>query len=119
MGKFSDALKAEIGSYADTEWRGTLGGLDVVIVSKPMTPNDIMRIDRLHPNFAQSPKIDGMVDMIILKATDENGDKAFDKTDKPLLMRCGTNKIGEIFAALFSSQMVEQTDEEFEESVKN
>lgn len=119
MGKFSDALKAEISGYANTEWKGTLGGRDVVIQSQPLTPNDMMRIARKHPSFTQSPTMDGMVDLLINKALDVSGDKAFDQADKPHLMRVGTNKIGEIFAALFASQMVEETDEAFEERQGN
>ena len=115
MGKFSDALRAEISGYANTEWNGTIGGLEVTIQSQPLTPNDMQRIARKHPNFTQAPTMEGMVDLLIQKAMDANGDKAFDMTDKPLLMRTGTNKIGEIFAALFASQLVEENDEAFED----
>ena len=119
MGKFSDALRAEVSSYGETEWNGQLGGVDVKLMSKPITSADMTRIGRAHPDFTRSPNMEGMVDLLIIKATDDNGDKAFDKGDKPMLMRIGTNRIGEIFHALFADQLVEDDDEKFEERVKN
>lgn len=120
MGKFSDALRDEVSGHSDTEWTGTLGKMDdVKLVSGPLTPNDITRISRVHPNFAQSPNMEGMVDLLILKCRDDDDQKAFDKGDKPLLMRMGTNKVAEIFQALFASQLVDDDDEAFEDRVKN
>ena len=119
MGRFAEALRAEVSAHDDTEWSGTLGGQDVRLSSRPLTPADMTRIARQHPNFAQSPNMEGMVDLLVLKCNDDQGERAFDKGDKPLLMRMGTNKIAEIFQALFSTQLVEDDDEAFEERVKN
>ena len=64
--------------------------------------------------------MDGMVDLIILKAKDPaDGLRAFDKGDKPILMKLATDKVGEIFAALFGKQLVEDDDEKFEARVGN
>lgn len=119
MGKYADALIEEAKSYKDTEWKGTLGTLEVTLAARPITPADMSAIARAHPDFARSPTMDGMIDLIILKAREPDGSRSFDKGDKPLLTKVGTNKVGEIFSALFGNQMVEDTEEEFEERVGN
>jgi len=119
MGRFSESLREEVSSYAETEWTGTLGSKEVRLSSRPLTPSDLTRIARQHPNFTQQPTMEGMVDLLILKAQDDTGERAFDKGDKPLMMRMGTNKIAEIFQALFSAQLVDDDDDAFEDRVKN
>lgn len=119
MGKYSDALLEEAKSYKDTEWKGNLGSLEVTLSARPLTPADMSAIARVHPNFTTSPSMDGMIDLIILKARDPDGNRAFDKGDKMLLSKLNTNKIGEIFKALFGNQMTEDDEEAFEERVGN
>lgn len=118
MGKFSDALLEEAKSYKDTEWSGTIGTKEVTLTARPLTPADMQAIARVHPNFTMNPSMEGMVDLIILKAR-ADGEKAFDKGDRMLLMKFNTNKIGEIFKALFGNQMTEDDEEAFEDRVKN
>jgi hypothetical protein len=119
MGRFSDDIRDEISSYGETEWKGTLGKREITLTSRPITPADMQRISRAHPRFTSEPTLEGMIDLIILKVTDENGERAFDRGDKPMMMRMGSNKIGEIFAALYATQLVQDDDESFEERVKN
>jgi hypothetical protein len=45
------------------------------------------KIQRKHPDFLKQHDIEGLVDLIILKAMDGEGNKAFDIGDKPVLMR--------------------------------
>lgn len=115
----SNALKAEIASYDDAEWTGTLGGQSVTLSARPLTSADITVISRKHPTFTQAPSLEGMVDLLIMKAQSPDGSQAFSKADKPLMMRLSTDKIGEIFGELFGSQMDEYGEEEHEEAVKN
>lgn len=119
MGRFSDALKAEVGSYDDSEWQGQLGGHEVTLVTQPINSKDISEISRKHPNFTVAPSPEAMVDLMILKCRDENGTKAFDRGDKPFLMRVKTDKIGEIFGELFGGQLDEYTEDDVEDDVKN
>jgi hypothetical protein len=120
MGKFSDSLLEEVKSYTDTEWTGALGKREITLVAKPITPADMTIISRAHPDFGRSPSMEGMVDLIIHKARDPaDNQKAFDRGDKPLVMKLGTDKIAEIFTALFGKQMVEDSDEEFEDRMGN
>jgi precorrin-4 methylase len=121
MGVFSDAVKSEASSYADSEWTGTLGTATVTIYAKPLTPADLARLGPKHAGFVNSPTLEGMVDLIIAKARDGHNVLAFDKGDKPLMMRWNTNKVGEIFAALFGEQMetLNEDDAAQEERAKN
>lgn len=119
MGRFTDSLKAEIAAYEESEWSGEIAGQPVTLYSKPLTTDDLTRISRRHPGFQQAPSLDGMIDLILLKARDDKGDRAFDKTDRPLLARLNATKIGSIFGDLFGSQLESQTEEDHEERVKN
>ena len=122
MGKFSDRLMKAVKSYSDTEWTGKLYEDDdeITLAARPLTPADMAQIARNHPDFGRNPSLEGMVDLIILKAKDPlDGLRAFDKGDKPILMKLETDKVGEIFAALFGKQLVEDDDEKFEARVGN
>lgn len=119
MGRFNKALKAEIASYDDSDWTGELGGEIITLLAKPLTPADFTKIGRKHPDFGHRPSLEGMVDMLIMKTHDDTGSLAFDKGDKPLMMRVGTTKIGDIFHTLFGSQLDDYGDEEHEDAVKN
>lgn len=119
MGKFTTALRAEVTGYDNTEWTGRLGGEEVTLFAKPATSADMERISNRHPGFLTQPSMGGMIDMIILKATDSDGESAFDKGDRIFLMRMSTDKIGEIFRTLFGKQFIEDDDEAFEDRVGN
>ena len=51
-----------------------------------------------------------MVDMIILKALDKDGEKAFDVGDKFILMAEPLNVIAKVFGAIFESVSVEEQE---------
>jgi hypothetical protein len=119
MGKFSEALRSEVSSYADSVWTGELGGQTVTILAAPLTPKDMAAVRRSHPDFQVNPSLTGMIELIIMKAKDEAGDKAFDITDKPFLLRASATKIGEMFGGLFGSQFEPDDEEAFEERKKN
>ena len=44
--------------------------------------------------------IEGLVDLIIMKALDEDGEKAFDVGDKPVLMRQSVTIVSEVAGQL-------------------
>lgn len=119
MGRFSDALKAEISSYAGSSWTGELGGQQITLTATPITPKDMSVIRRTHPDFQTNPSLPGMLDLIILKARDDSGEAAFDLTDKPFLMRISASKVGEIFGGLFGSQFEAEDEQGFEDRKKN
>jgi len=64
---------------------------------------DIDRLQRKHPNFLNNPTIAGMIDLIILKAEDKEGEKLFTLEDKPFLMREPVTLISTIAGQMFTT----------------
>lgn len=107
MGIYLEDLKSEVSNIPLTSGSLTINEKTIALVAKPLTANDMVSIKRAHPDFGTNPSIDGMIDLIILKARPENDQdtRAFDKADKPFLMRLSMNVIGTLFGELFGSQM--------------
>lgn len=118
MGRFSDNLRNEVSSYANSVWIGELGGTPVTLTATPLTPRDMTQIRRQHPDFQVNPSLAGMVDLLLMKTMDETGEKAFDLTDKPFLLRVSATKIGEIFGGLFGAQFEAEDETGFDERKK-
>jgi len=113
------ALKSEIGSYSSSQWTGQIGGEEVTLYSKPITPKDISLVTRYQSDFVSSPSPAGMVELIIHKAEDENGSKVFSRGKHLVfLQRMRTNLIGEIFTGLFGDSFEVDADEELDDRVK-
>ena len=72
-----------------------------------MTACDIERIQRKHKDFLSNPTLSAMVEAIILKCEDENGDKAFSLEDKPILMGETIGVIAKVFGAVLGAVDVE------------
>lgn len=120
MGILNEDLQAEVAKVAETSTELVLNSKTYVLVSKPITPLDMQAITRVHRDFASNPNMEGMVDLLIRKARIEGANgPAFDKTDKPFLMRLSTNIIGEIFRNLFGDQLDVDADEDIEEKKGN
>ena len=56
------------------------------IYVRPLSAGDVDKIQRKHKDFINNPTVAAMVDLIILKAEDENGDKLFSLEDKAFLL---------------------------------
>jgi hypothetical protein len=74
----------------------------------PVTARDIEKIQRKHPNFLTNATMGAMVDMLIIKCEDENGDPAFTLEDKPILMGEPINVIASVFGKAFNATDVEE-----------
>lgn len=105
-------LKAEIAAQAETSTTISLAGTEVKLFSLPITAADLRRISRNHPNFLLQPSMEGMVDLIVLKAMDENGQPAFTLEHKPMLMRLPSRVITSIYGELFGEQLAAEGEEE-------
>jgi len=82
----------------------------LILYFTEVTARDIDRIQRKHPNFLTSPTLPAMVETIILKCEDEQGDKAFTLEDKPILMGETISVIAHVFGAVFGSTEVEDAE---------
>lgn len=80
----------------------------LVIYSGPLTCADVAKLQRKHKDFLNSLSVEAMVDLIIMKAEDKNGEKLFTLEDKPFLMREPVSVItsvgGEMFVAVPSEE---------------
>ena len=104
-------LKTAVASTDDTKTVMVLGGTPVTLHASPLTANDLKIIGRKHPDFMLRPNVEGMVDLLILKAKDDNGEKVFTLEHKPLLMRLSTNITTGAFGDLFGEQLVSEDDD--------
>ena len=73
----------------------------VSVYSSSLTAGDLHKLQRKHKDFLNTQTIDGMIDLILMKAENEDGSKAFTLEDKPILMREDVNVIAEIAAEMF------------------
>lgn len=89
------------------EW-GEDSDSPLMIYSGPMLAMEMDKIQRKHPNFFQSATIAGMVDLIILKSEDKNGEKLFTLEDKPILMREEFTLIARIAGEMIASTSIDE-----------
>lgn len=89
------------------EW-GEDEGSPLIIHFTPMLALEIEKIQRKHPNFFQQMTVQGMVDLIILKAENKDGEKLFTLEDKPVLMREEFTVIARVSAEMMTSRTVEE-----------
>ena len=88
------------------EW-GEMGSPEKVYYG-PLLAGELNRIQRKHPQFLNSASFEAMVDLIILKAENGQGEKLFTLEDKAILMREEVGVISTVAAALMSGTSVEE-----------
>ena len=67
----------------------------------PITAGDVNKIQKKHKNFLNDMQMDGMIDLIILKACDADGNRLFTLEDKVHLMNEDVEIISPIAAKMF------------------
>jgi len=72
------------------------------IYVSPVTAGDIDKLQRKHKDFLNNMTIAGMVDLIIAKAEDADGQRLFTLEDKYTLMAEPVNLIADIAAQVFA-----------------
>ena len=73
-----------------------------------VTARDIEKVQRKHKDFLSSPTMAAMVETLIIKCEDENGDAAFTLEDKPILMGEPIGVIAKVFGAVFQADAIEE-----------
>ena len=76
----------------------------------PFLAIEMDKVQRKHPNFLQSMTMAGMVEIIVMKAQDKDGNSLFTIEDKPTLMREPLTLITRVAGALMSSESVEEQE---------
>lgn len=72
-----------------------------------VSARDIEKVQRKYKDFLASPSMSAMVEMIIAKCEQENGDPAFTLEDKPILLGETVGTIATVFRAVFNANSVE------------
>ena len=67
----------------------------------PITAGDLNKIQKKHKNFLNETTMDGMIDLIILKACDADGNRLFTLEDKVHLMNENVEVISPSAAKMF------------------
>lgn len=86
------------------------GGVAMEIYSSPITGHDIDRLVRKHPAFLTNPTMEAMVDMIIHKAEDVDGEKLFTLEDKQPMLGEPFDLIANVFGSVFNAVSVEEQE---------
>jgi len=77
-------------------WRGQK------LYTSQVTVADLQQILKKHPNVLNGTDLGGMVEIILRKVEDENGERVFTLEHKPKLMRMPVNEITDLFNNVFS-----------------
>jgi len=73
-----------------------------VIYCRPLSAGDVDKIQRKHKDFINNPTVAAMVDLIILKAEDKDGEKLFSLEDKHFLLGEELNVISAVATEMFN-----------------
>lgn len=92
----ADSLLEWDDSRKSFTWRGQK------LFSGAVTVADLQTIIKKHPNVMNGTDLAGMVEVIIRKVEDENGEKVFTLEHKPKLMRQPIGEISDLFNHVFS-----------------
>lgn len=105
MSKYSDILRSKISNelvqVEIPEWGE--GDEPMVIYTKNITCGDFQKLQRKHPDFLNNQTISGLVDLIILKSLDENGERAFSDSDKPIFMSMPLAQVSDVAAKIMGN----------------
>lgn len=100
LDKIKDRINSGTVAIEVKEWGET-------IYVTPLSCGDMGKLQKRHPNFLGNMTAEGMVDLIVLKAMDKEGEKVFTIEDKPILLRESLNVVASISAAIIGSQIEE------------
>lgn len=82
----------------------------LIVYYGPFLAIEMDKVQRKHPNFLQSMTMAGMVEIIVMKAQDKDGNSLFTIEDKPTLMREPLTLITRVAGAFMSSESVEEQE---------
>ena len=91
-------------------------GQGAVLYATAVTPLDLKALTKRHPSIMTSPTPEAVVDLLIRKATNAEGEKFFTLEDKPKLM---LRPVREIEKAAECLGEIDISDEKIEGEEKN
>ena len=83
-------------------------GKPLVFYSGLLRCNEVLKIQRKHKNFLSemttgNPNIEAVVEMLIIKAVDNDNKPIFDIGDKPILLREPVNVLMDVIGRMFTT----------------
>ena len=113
MSKFGEQIRAKTSSQRArievSEWGDDEAPM--VLYVAPLLCGEFNRLQKKHPDFLNNQTIEALVDLIIMKAQDAEGEKVFDLEDKPILMRQPVTVVSNVAAGLMGDmQTVEDAE---------
>lgn len=96
-----------------------IGDKTVKLYAKPLTGLDIEKIQKRHPRFPEQITMSAVVDILIHKVTDAQGNKAFDPSDKQYLLAQPLSWLSKLRADLFPEDDLDFSDDALEDAEKN
>jgi hypothetical protein len=113
MSKFAEQIAANRAArernFIDVDEWGAEGN-PLRIYYTAVTGSDIDKVSRKYKDFTSNPSIAGMVEMIIIKAQTEDGEKMFSLDDKPTLLREPIGVLTNVFGVVFNAVSVEEQE---------
>ena len=105
MSKFGEQIRAKSSSQRSRVEVEEWGDDDapMVLYAAPLLCGEFNRLQKKHPDFLSNQTIEALVDLIIMKAQDADGEKVFDIEDKPILMRQPVTIVSNVAAGLMGS----------------
>ena len=91
------------------EW-GEEDGTPLIIYFGKFLAYDLSRLQRKYKDILNNVPIDAMVDVIIMKAQNRDGDAIFTLEDKPTLMREPMDRIGRIANEMMLTEISEDIE---------
>lgn len=91
----ADSIEVEVPAWGETFY------------VNPLTAQELGKLQKRHPEFLSNASIEAAVDLIMMKALDKNGEKAFNLEHKPLLLRQKATIIMEFYAAVIGTSLSE------------
>ena len=98
--KIKERLNAAPTSFYVEEW-------DEKIFATPLSCGELSKLQVKHQDFFSNMTAEAMVDLLILKALNADGEKLFDLEDKPYLLRESMTVISGVVAGVLGSKQAE------------
>ena len=98
--KLKDTLQTDVKSIYIEPW-------DETIWVKPLTIGEVTKLQKKYPDFFTNMTGEAMVELILMKALNKDGEKSLSLEDKPILMRQSPAVIANVAGAILGSDVSE------------
>ncbi len=105
MSKFGEQIRAKASSQRSRTEVPEWGDDDapLVLYATELLCGEFNRLQKKHPDFLNKQTVEGLVDLILMKAQDADGEKVFDLEDKAILMRQPVSVVSQVASALMGA----------------